>query len=66
MQQIEWEDFKEARFADRYAIQCVCNFAAKRIAGVRSDVQMTGIYDADPNAVLAGCDSPLPNDARLA
>jgi tRNA-binding protein len=66
MQQIEWEDFKKGRCADRHGILWVCNFAAKRIAGVRSDVRVTGIYDADPNAVLAGLDKPLPNGARLA
>lgn len=45
---------------------CVCNFAAKRIAGVRSEVLVTGVYDADNKVVLAGFDKPLPNGARLA
>ncbi len=47
-------------------VLCVCNFAAKRIAGVRSEVLVTGVYDADNRAVLAGFDKPLPNGARLA
>lgn len=47
-------------------VLCVCNFAAKRIAGVRSEVLVTGVYDADGKVVLAGFDKPLPNGARLA
>ena len=45
---------------------CVCNFAPKRIAGVRSEVLVTGVYDSDGKVVLAGFDKPLPNGARLA
>ncbi|NQD96253.1 tRNA-binding protein [Pseudomonas sp. CrR25] len=47
-------------------VLCVCNFAAKRIAGVRSEVLVTGVYDASGKVVLAGFDKPLPNGARLA
>ena len=47
-------------------VLCVCNFASKRIAGVRSEILVTGVYDADNNVVLAGFDKPLPNGARLA
>lgn len=47
-------------------VLCVCNFAPKRIAGVRSEVLVTGVYDADNRVVLAGFDKPLPNGARLA
>ncbi|OEC35363.1 tRNA-binding protein [Pseudomonas cuatrocienegasensis] len=47
-------------------VLCVCNFAAKRIAGVRSEVLVTGVYDAENRVVLAGFDKPLPNGARLA
>lgn len=47
-------------------VLCVCNFAAKRIAGVRSEVLVTGVYDADNKVVLACFDKPLPNGARLA
>ena len=47
-------------------VLCVCNFAPKRIAGVRSEVLVTGVYDNDNRVVLAGFDQPLPNGARLA
>ncbi|MDP3816490.1 tRNA-binding protein [Pseudomonas sp.] len=47
-------------------VLCVCNFAAKRIAGMRSEVLVTGVYDADNKVVLASFDKPLPNGARLA
>lgn len=47
-------------------VLCVCNFEPKRIAGVRSEVLVTGVYDADDKVVLAGFDKPLPNGARLA
>lgn len=46
-------------------VLCVCNFAPKRIAGVRSEVLVTGVYDSDNRVVLAGFDKPLPNGARL-
>ncbi len=47
-------------------VLCVCNFAPKRIAGVRSEVLVTGVYDNENCVVLAGFDKPLPNGARLA
>lgn len=47
-------------------VLCVCNFEPKRIAGVRSEVLVTGVYDADGKVVLAGFDKPLANGARLA
>ncbi|KRW62225.1 tRNA-binding protein [Pseudomonas sp. TTU2014-080ASC] len=47
-------------------VLCVCNFAPKRIAGVRSEILVTGVYDSDNHVVLAGFDKPLPNGARLA
>ncbi len=47
-------------------VLCVCNFAPKRIAGIRSEVLVTGVYDSDNHVVLAGFDRPLPNGARLA
>jgi tRNA-binding protein len=47
-------------------VLCVCNFAPKRIAGVHSEVLVTGVYDSDNRVVLAGFDKPLPNGARLA
>ena len=45
-------------------VLCVCNFAPKRIAGVKSEVLVTGAYD-DAGVVLAGFDHPVPNGARL-
>lgn len=47
-------------------VLCVCNFTPKRIAGLRSEVLVTGVYDSDNRVVLAGFDKPLPNGARLA
>ncbi|TRX75850.1 tRNA-binding protein [Pseudomonas mangiferae] len=47
-------------------VLCVCNFPPKRIAGVRSEVLVTGVHDAEGKVVLAGFDRPLPNGARLA
>lgn len=47
-------------------VLCVCNFAAKRIAGVRSEVLVTGVYDDDNKVVLASFDKPVANGARLA
>lgn len=47
-------------------VLCVCNFAPKRVAGVRSEVLVTGVYDSDNRVVLASFDHPLPNGARLA
>lgn len=47
-------------------VLCVCNFAPKRIAGVRSEVLVTGVYDNDGKVVMASFDRPLPNGARLA
>ncbi|MBM7060810.1 tRNA-binding protein [Pseudomonas sp. UL073] len=57
--------YEAAELAGRQVL-CVCNFAPKRVAGVRSEVLVTGIYDADGKVVLAGFDKPLPNGARLA
>lgn len=47
-------------------VLCVCNFAPKRIAGVRSEVLVTGVYDADNHVVLTSFDKPVANGARLA
>lgn len=47
-------------------VLCVCNFAPKSIAGVRSEVLVTGAYDVENRVVLATFEHPLPNGARLA
>lgn len=47
-------------------VLCVCNFVPKRVAGVRSEVLVTGVHDQDGKVVLASFDKPLPNGARLA
>ncbi|MBS7691534.1 tRNA-binding protein [Pseudomonas lalucatii] len=46
-------------------VLCVCN-SPPRIAGVRSEILVTGVHDADDKVVLAGFDKTLPNGARLA
>jgi tRNA-binding protein len=63
-----------AQITDHYSAQsligkqvlCVCNFAPKSIAGVRSEVLVTGAYDAENRVVLASFEHPLPNGTRLA
>ncbi|EUA35823.1 methionine--tRNA ligase domain protein [Mycobacterium xenopi 4042] len=40
---------------------CVCNFAPKNVAGITSEVLVTGVYDDTNKVVLAGSDHPLPN-----
>ncbi|WP_286978871.1 tRNA-binding protein [Pseudomonas sp.] len=47
-------------------VLCVCNFPAKRVAGVRSEILVTGVYDDQQRVVLAGFDRPLANGGRLA
>lgn len=46
-------------------VLCVCNFEPKRIAGVKSEVLVTGAYDDEERVVLAGFDHPVPNGTRL-
>ncbi|MHA6493859.1 tRNA-binding protein [Pseudomonas borbori] len=57
--------YRSAELVGRQVL-CVCNFAPKRIAGIRSEVLVTGVYDAEQKVVLASFDKPLPNGARLA
>ncbi|MBP6123798.1 MULTISPECIES: tRNA-binding protein [Providencia] len=47
-------------------VLCVCNFEAKRIAGVKSEVLITGAPDDNGDIVLAEFSLPLPNGSRLA
>jgi tRNA-binding protein len=47
-------------------VLCVCNFAPRRIAGVKSEVLVTGAHDADGSVVLAEFTLPVPNGTRLA
>ncbi|MEV6232645.1 tRNA-binding protein [Saccharopolyspora shandongensis] len=46
-------------------VLCVCNFEPKRIAGVKSEVLVTGAHDEENSVVLAGFDHPVPNGTRL-
>lgn len=47
-------------------VLCVCNFEPKRVAGIKSEVLVTGAHRADGSVVLTGFDHALPNGARLA
>ncbi|OAT21617.1 tRNA-binding protein [Proteus myxofaciens] len=47
-------------------ILCVCNFPVKRIAGIKSEVLITGVPDENGDIVLAEFNLPVPNGARLA
>ncbi len=62
-----------AQVTDHYAAEaligrqvlCVCNFEPKRIAGVKSEVLVTGVHDVDGKVVLAGFEYPVPDGSRL-
>ena len=47
-------------------VLCVCNFEVKRIAGIKSEVLITGAPDEKGAIVLAEFNLPLPNGALLA
>lgn len=47
-------------------ILCVCNFEVKRIAGIKSEVLITGAPDETGAIVLAEFNLPVPNGSRLA
>ena len=55
----------EPVFNAAMATQVVFQQPAKRIAGLRSEVLVTGVYDAEQKVVLASFDKPLANGARL-
>lgn len=46
-------------------VLCVCNFPPKRVAGVRSEVLVTGFHDAEGRVVLCSVDHPVPNGTAL-
>lgn len=46
-------------------VLCVCNFEPKRVAGVKSEVLVTGAHDEQGRVVLAGFDHPVPDGTRL-
>lgn len=46
-------------------VLCVCNFEVKRIAGIKSEVLITGAPDEKGAIVLAEFNLPLPNGALL-
>lgn len=46
-------------------VLCVCNFEAKRIAGVKSEVLVTGVTDDNGLVVLASFELTVPNGSRL-
>jgi tRNA-binding protein len=57
--------YRSAELIGRQVL-CLCNFAPKSIAGVHSQVLVTGVYDAENRVVLASFEHPLANGSRLA
>ncbi|OQS28902.1 tRNA-binding protein [Chromobacterium violaceum] len=62
-----------AQIADHYLaadlvgkrVLCVCNFPPKRVAGVRSEVLVTGVHDEAGRVMLAEFPLAAPNGGRL-
>ncbi|MEO3961233.1 tRNA-binding protein [Chromobacterium piscinae] len=46
-------------------VLCVCNFPPKRVAGVRSEVLVTGVHDEAGRGMLAEFPLAAPNGGRL-
>ncbi|SDJ99116.1 export-related chaperone protein CsaA [Actinopolyspora mzabensis] len=46
-------------------VLCVCNFEPGRVAGMKSEVLVTGARDDHGGVVLAGFQFPVPNGHRL-
>lgn len=47
-------------------VLCVCNFEPKHVAGVKSEVLVTGVHDDTGEVVLPSFELPVPNGNRLA
>lgn len=59
-------DYYDAEKLVGRQVLCVCNLAPKDVAGITSEVLVTGVYDRSNKVVLAGFDRPLPNGSKLA
>jgi len=46
-------------------VLCVCNVPPKRVAGVNSEVLVTGFHDELGRVVLCSVDHPVPNGTAL-
>ena len=57
--------YRSAKLIGRQVL-FLCNFAPKSIAGVRSQVLVSGVDDAERRVVLVSFEQPLVNGRRLA